>query len=56
MEGCALVSTPMVTCCKLTKHDEYIEANEILYSSMISILLYVKTSRIDIIQAVGLVA
>jgi hypothetical protein len=55
MEGCAPVSTPMVTGCKLRKEDESKEANQTLYRSMIGILLYVTDSRPDIMQEVGLV-
>jgi hypothetical protein len=56
MEDCAPVNTPMVTCCKLRKDDESPEENQTLYRSMIGNLLYVTTSRPDIMQAVGLVA
>jgi hypothetical protein len=56
MEDCAPVSTPMITGCKLRKDDESPEENQTLYRSMIGNLLYVTTSRPDIMQAVGLVA
>jgi hypothetical protein len=56
MEDCALVNTPMVTCCKLRKYDEYLEENQTMYRSMIDNLLYVTASRLDIMQVVGLVA
>jgi hypothetical protein len=56
MEDCAPVNTPMVTGCKLSKDDESLEENQTLYRSMIGNLLYVMTSRPDIMQAVGLVA
>jgi hypothetical protein len=48
--------TPMVTGCKLSKDDESLEENQTLYMSMIGSLLYVTTSRPDIMQAIGLVA
>jgi hypothetical protein len=56
MEDCKPVSTPMVTGCKLRKDDESKEANQRLYRSMIGILLYVTTSRPDVMQVVGQVA
>jgi hypothetical protein len=46
----------MITGCKLSKDDESPEENQTLYRSMIGNLLYVTTSRPDIMQAVGLVA
>ena len=56
MEDCKPVSTPMITSCKLSKDDESKEVDQKLYSSMIGSLLYVTTSRPDVMQAVGLVA
>ena len=56
MEDSKLVSTPMITRCKLSKEDESKEVNQTLYRSMIGNLLYVTTSRPDIVQVVGLVA
>jgi hypothetical protein len=56
MEDCTPVNTPMVTSCKLRKNDEAPEANQTLYRSMIGILLYVTTLRLDIMQAIGVVA
>ena len=56
MEGCKPGRTPMTTGCKLSKDDELEEVDQKLYRSMIGILLYVTTSRPDVMQAVGLVA
>jgi hypothetical protein len=56
MEDCKPVSTPMVIGCKLSKDDESKEADQRLYRSMIGILLYVTTSRPDVMQVVGQVA
>ena len=42
--------------CKLSKDDESKEVDQKSYSSMIGSLLYVTTSRPDVMQAVGLVA
>ena len=56
MEDCRLVSTPMITGCKLSKDDESPEAKHTMYRSMIGILLYVTASRLDVMQFVGLVA
>ena len=50
------VSTPMTTGCKLSKDDESKEVDQKLYRSMIGSLLYVTTSRLDVMHAVGLVA
>jgi hypothetical protein len=46
----------MITGCKLRKDDESKEVDQRLHSSMIGSLLYVTTSRLDVIQAVGQVA
>ena len=56
MEDCKPVSTPMTTGCKLSKDDESKEVDQNLYRSMIGSLLYVTTSRLDVMHAVGLVA
>ena len=56
MEDCKLVSMPMITSCKLSKDDESKEVDQKLYRSMIGSLLYVTTSRPNVMQAVGLVA
>ena len=56
MEDCKPVSTPMITGCKLNKDDESKELDKKLYRSLIGSLLYVKTSRPDAMQVVGLVA
>jgi hypothetical protein len=56
MEDCKPVSTPMQTSCKLRKDDESKDADQRLYRSMIGNLLYVTTSRPDVMQAVGQVA
>jgi hypothetical protein len=53
MEYCKPVSTPMVTSCKLSKDDESKEVDQRLYRLMISSLLYVTTSRPDVMQVVG---
>jgi hypothetical protein len=55
MENCAPVSTPMTTSCKLNKDDDAPEVDQTMYRSMIGSLLYLTTSRPDIIQVVGLV-
>ena len=55
MEDCKPISTPMITGCKLSKDDESKEVDQKLYRSMIGNLVYVTTSRPDVMQAVGLV-
>ncbi|XP_059073099.1 secreted RxLR effector protein 161-like [Cryptomeria japonica] len=56
MEDCNAASTPMVTGCKLSKDNESLDADQTKYRSMIGNLLYVTTTRLDIMQAVGFVA
>jgi hypothetical protein len=56
MEDCKPVSTSMVTGCKLSKDDESKKAYQRLYIPMIENLLYVTTSRLYVMQAVGQVA
>jgi hypothetical protein len=56
MEDCKLVITPMQTSCKLRKDDDSKSTDQRQYRSMIGSLLYVKTSRLDVMQAVGKVA
>ncbi|XP_059071864.1 secreted RxLR effector protein 161-like [Cryptomeria japonica] len=56
MEDYHPISTPMVKRCKLSKEDESSSINKTYYRSMIGNLLYVTTTRLDIMQAVGYVA
>jgi hypothetical protein len=57
MEYCKLVITsPMQTSCKLRKDDDSKYTDKRKYRSMIGSLLYVTTSRPDVMQAVGQVA
>jgi hypothetical protein len=56
MEDCKTISTLMVTGFKLSKDDESKEADQRLYRSMIGIILYVTTSRPDVMQELGQVA
>jgi hypothetical protein len=53
MEDNKPVSTPMVIGCKLRKDDEYKEVDQRIYSSMIGSILYVTTSRQDVMQVIG---
>jgi hypothetical protein len=55
MEDSSIVSTPMVVGCKLSKDDISPDVDQRTYRSMISSLLYITTSRPDIMQAVGMV-
>jgi hypothetical protein len=55
MEDSKLVGTPMVTGCKLSKDDDSPDVDQSSYRSMIGSLLYIKTSRPDIMHAVGMV-
>ena len=53
MEDCKLVITPMIIGCKLVKYDESKKVDQRLYRLIIGSLLYVTTSRLDVMQAVG---
>ena len=55
MEDCKPVITPMQTSCKLSKDDSK-STYQRQYRSMIGNLLYVTSSRPDVMQAVGKVA
>jgi hypothetical protein len=48
MEYCKPVTTPMQTSCKLSKDDDSKSKNQRQYMSMIGSLLYVTTSRTDV--------
>jgi hypothetical protein len=56
IEDCKPVTTPMQTSCKLSKDDDLNSTNERQYMSLIGSLLYVTTSKPDVMQAVGQVA
>ena len=56
MEESKPVSTPMVTGCKLRKDDEYLEVDHTMYRSIIGNILYVTTTRPDVMQVVGVVS
>jgi hypothetical protein len=56
MEYCKPVTTPMKTSCKLSKDDDSNSIDRGKYRSMIGSLLYVTTSRPNVMQAVGQVA
>ena len=48
MEESKPVSTPMITSCKLSKDNESLEVDHTMYRSMIGSLLYVTTTRPDV--------
>ena len=50
------LSMPMVTGCKLSKDDESLEVDHTMYRYMIGSLLYVTTTRPNVMQSIGLVA
>jgi hypothetical protein len=56
IEDCKPVITPMQTNCKLSKDDDSKSTDQRQYRSMIGSLLYVTTSRPDVMQTVGQVA
>jgi FtsZ-interacting cell division protein YlmF len=55
MEDSTPMSTPMVTGCKLSKDDDSPDVDQSSYRSMIGSLLYITTSRPDIMHVVGIV-
>jgi hypothetical protein len=55
MEYSKPVGTPMVTGCKLSKDDDSPDVDQSSYRSMIGSLLYITTSRPDIMQVVRMV-
>jgi hypothetical protein len=52
MEDCKPVITPMQTSCKLSKDDDLKSTDQRQYWLMIGSLLYVTSSRLDVMQAV----
>jgi hypothetical protein len=56
MEDCKPVITHMQTSCKLSKDDDSKSTDQRQYRSMIGSLLYVTTSKPNVMQAVGQVA
>ena len=55
MEDCKPVSTPMVTGCNLSSHDDFPTMNQPQYTSMSGSFLYLTGTRPDIMHAVGIV-
>jgi hypothetical protein len=55
MEDSSPFNTPMVVGCKLSKYDISPDVDQRTYRSMIGNLLYIKASRLDIMQAIGMV-
>jgi hypothetical protein len=55
MEDSKPVDTPMVTGCKLRKQDDSPDVDQSSYRSMIGSILYITTSRLDIMHAFGMV-
>jgi hypothetical protein len=55
MEDSSPVSTPTVVGCKLSKDDISLDVDQRTYRSMINSLLYITSSRPDIMQVVGMV-
>ena len=55
MEYSSSISTPMVVGCKLSNDDPSYDVDKRTYRSMIGSLLYITTSRPDIMQVVGMV-
>ena len=56
MEDYKPINTSMVTGCKLRNDDDFKEVDQRWQKSMIGGLLYVTTSRLDIMQDVGMAA
>jgi hypothetical protein len=56
MEDCKPISTPMHISCKLRNDDDSKDADQRLNRSMIFILLYVTSSRPDVMHTIGQVS
>ena len=55
VEECKPVSTPMITGCNISSHDDSPMVNQSEYRSMIGSLIYLTRTRPDIMHAVGIV-
>ena len=55
MEDYKPVSTPMITMCNISSHDDSHIVNQPEYRSMIGSLLYLTGTRLDIMHVVGIV-
>jgi hypothetical protein len=55
MEDSKPMGTPMVTGCKLSKDDDLPDVDQSSYRSIIGSMLYITTSRPDIMHVVGMV-
>ena len=56
MEDCKPMGTPMIIGYKLTKNDDSLDVDQTTYRSMIGSLLYLTTSRPDIMHVVCFIA
>ena len=56
MVDCKPIRTPRETGCKLMKNDESTSINQTIYRSMTGSLLYLTTSRPDIMKAVCMIS
>ena len=56
MEDCRPSRTPLTIGCKLSKDDESVEVDHAMHRSIIGRLLYVTTTRLYVMQVVGVVA
>jgi len=56
MEECKPISTPMKSGCKLSKDDKSSSVDQTIYRLIIRSLLYLTTTRPDILQVVCMVA
>ena len=56
MKDSKSVSTSMITSCNLSKNDRSLEVDHTMYRYMTGRLLYVTTTRSDVMQVVGLVS
>jgi hypothetical protein len=56
MQDCKPVGTPMVTGCKLSQNDDSKNVEQKMYRSMIDNLLYVTSTRLDVMHAICQVA
>ena len=56
MDKCKLVETPIAFGTKLTKNDDEPTVNNTLYKQMVGILMYLNTTRLDVMYVVSIIS
>ncbi|CAL9019313.1 unnamed protein product, partial [Prunus brigantina] len=55
MNDCNYVQNPIVPCCKLTKDEEGVRVDNILYKQIVGSLMYLSTTRPNMMFVVSLI-